>query len=199
MNLIRTLAALIVTLLASSVIQAQTAQKQDTPAQAQLTLPKGVAAVEPAALELIRSMTKTLSAAKSLEFDSVVQAEFPSIDGIAVMYLTGAHIAMQRPNKFDIKITGNGADHEILYNGKKVYAFVPQHNVVATSDAPDTIDATAAFLYEKAGMFFPGDDLILSNPFEHITRGITDAFVVGKTKLVGSVETNIVVMAGNDM
>ena len=199
MKLIRKLTVLTVMLLASSISQAQTAQKQDTSAHAPLTLPKGMAAVEPAALELIRGMTKTLSAAKSLEFDSVVQAEFPSIDGIAVMYLTGAHIAIQRPNKFDVKITGNGADHEILYNGKKVYAFVPQHNVVAMADAPDNIDATAAFLYEKAGMFFPGDDLILSNPFEHLIRGVTDAFVVGKTKLVGGIETNIVVMASNDM
>ena len=199
MNLIRKLSALSVVLLASTISQAQTAPKQDNPTQAQLTLPKGMAAVEPAAIELIRSMTKTLSAAKSLEFDSVVQAEFPSIDGIAVMYLTGAHIAMQRPNKFDVKVTGNGPDHEILYNGKQLFAYMPANNVVAVADSPDTIDATAAFAYEKAGLYFPGDDLILSNPFEHVTRGMTDAFVVGKTKLVGGVETNIVVMAGNDM
>lgn len=199
MNLLHKLTALTAMLLTSTISLAQSAPKQETSAQTQLTLPKGMVAVEPAALELIRSMTQTLAAAKSLEFDSIVQAEFPSIDGIAVMYLTGAHIAMQRPNKFDVKVTGNGADHEILYNGKQLFAYMPENNVVAVANSPDTIDATAAFAYEKAGLYFPGDDLILSNPYEHVTRGITDAFIVGKTKLVGGVETNIVVMAGNEM
>lgn len=199
MNLIRKFSALIFLSLAAAASQSQPTIKPDTQKLVQPSLPKGMVSVEPAALELIRNMSKTLAAAKSLEFDSVVQAEFPSIDGIAVMYLTGAHIAMQRPNKFDVKVTGNGPDHEILYNGKQLFAFVPEKNTVAIIDSPDTIDATAAFAYEKAGMFFPGDDLILSDPFEHITRGITDAFVVGKTNLVGGVETNIVVMAGNDL
>lgn len=199
MNLIRKLSVLTAILIASTISQAQTVPKQDSPPVTQLTLPKGIPAVEPAAIELIRGMTNTLAAAKSLEFDAVVQAEFPSIDGIAVMYLTGAHMAMQRPNKFDVKITGNGPDHEVLYNGKQLFAYVPTNNVVAVADSPDTIDATAAFAYQKAGLYFPGDDLILSNPFEHVTRGMTDAFVVGKTKLVGGVETNIIVMAGNDM
>lgn len=178
---------------------AQPAVRQEPTSRPQLTLPKGMPAVEPAAIELIRNMAKTLAAAKSLQFDALVQSEFPSIDGIPVIYTTNAHIDVQRPNKFDVKISGNGPDHELLYNGKKIYASMPSQNIVAVADAPDTIDATAAFIYEKAGLFFPGDDLILSNPFEHITRGITDAFVVGKTKLIGGVETNIVVMAGNDM
>lgn len=197
MNLIRRYSALFFLSFAVTISQAQPVAKPEI--QKQPGLPKGMAAVEPAALELIRNMTKTLASAKSLEFDSVVQSEFPSIDGIAVLYLTGAHIAMQRPDKFDVKVTGNGSDHEILYNGKQLFAYVPEKNIVAVADSPDSIDATAAFAYEKAGLFFPGDDLILSDPFEHITRGMTDAFVVGKTSLAGAVETNIVVMAGNEM
>lgn len=200
MNLMRTCSKISFMLLMMGVAVAQPAPKTDSSTALQpVALPKGMAAVEPAALDLIRNMSKTLAAAKTIEFDSVVQAEFPSIDGIPVIYTTGAHVAMQRPNKFDVKVTGNGPDHEILYNGKQLFAYMSQANVVAVADSPDTIDAAAAFAYEKAGLFFPGDDLILSNPFEHIIRGITDAFIVGKTKLIGGVETNIVVMAGNNL
>ena len=47
--------------------------------------------------------------------------------------------------------------------------------------------------------FSPADDLILSNTYEHLTQGLTDVFVVGRTKLVGGVETNVIVMVGRQL
>ncbi len=186
-------------LITLGVAYAQPAQVGASQTKQQSSLPIGMPAVEPAAMALLQTMSNTLGPAKTLQFDTIVQSDYPSIDGIQVVYTTAARVAMQRPNKFDVLVSGNGPSHEILYNGKKIFAHVPDRNIVAESDCPDTIDSAAAFAYEKAGLFFPGDDLILSNPFEHLTRGLTDAFVVGKTKLIGGVETNIVVLAGNNL
>jgi hypothetical protein len=200
MKIIKKFSAGCLMLIASGMACAQQpATKPADTAQPVAALPKGMPAVEPAAIELVRAMSNVLGKAKTIQFDAIVQSEYPSIDGIQVMYTTAAKLAMQRPNKFDVVVSGNGAPHEILFNGKQLFAYVPDSNIVAVTDCPDTIDTAAAFAYEKAGLFFPGDDLILSNPFEHITEGVTDAFVVGKTKLVGGVETDIVVMAGNNL
>ncbi len=35
-------------------------------------------------------------------------SEFPSIDGIPVIYSTAAKIALQRPNKFNVVVSGDG-------------------------------------------------------------------------------------------
>jgi len=178
---------------------AQTAPSKRPESSPRPSLPKGIKAIEPEALSLIKQMTQTLSAAKSIQFDSIVQSEFPSIDDIPVIYTTAANIALQRPNKFDVIVWGDGPSNEILFNGSKLYAYSPEKNLVAVTDCPDTIDAAAQFAYEKAGIFFPGDDLVLSNPYEHLTAGLTDAFITGKSKLIGGVETYSIVMAGREL
>jgi hypothetical protein len=162
-------------------------------------LPKGLVQIEPAALDLIKKMTDKLSSAKTIQFEALVQSEFPSIDGLPVIYSTLTKAALQRPNKFDVVVWGDGPSSEILFNGKQLFAYSPEKNLVAVSDCPDNIDEAAEFAYKKAGLFFPGDDLVLANPYEKITKGLTDAFIVGKTKLVGGVETNIIVLAGGNL
>lgn len=184
-------------LLASA--HAQTAPSKRPESSPRPSLPKGIKAIEPEALSIIKQMTQTLGSAKSIQFESVVQSEFPSIDGIPVIYTTAANIALQRPNKFDVVVWGDGPSNEILFDGSKLYAYSPEKNLVAVSDCPDTIDAAAEFAYDKAGIFFPGDDLVLSNPYEHLTAGLTDAFITGKSKLVGGVETYSIVMAGREL
>jgi len=181
------------------IASAQSANSNRPEAPKRPQLPKGMTAIEPAALELLKTMTDKLAAAKSMQFEALVLSEFPSIDGIPVIYSTAAKVALQRPNKFDVVVLGDGPSSEVLFNGKQLFAYSPEKNLVAVTNAPCNIDEAAKFAYDKAGLFFPGDDLILSNPYAHLTQGLTDAFIVGKTKLVGGVETNIIVMAGRQL
>lgn len=192
-------ASVLISCFVLSVASAQSSGDNRPEAPKRPQLPKGMTAIEPAALDLLKAMTTKLSAAKSMQFEALVQSEFPSIDGLPVIYSTAAKVALQRPNKFDVVVWGDGPSSEVLFNGKKLFAYSPEKNLVAVSDCPDTIDEAAKFAYDKAGLFFPGDDLILSNPYEHLTQGLTDAFVVGRTKLVGGVETNVIVMAGRQL
>ena len=184
-------------LLGGALAQTNTSKRPESSPRP--SLPKNIKPIEQEALSLLKQMTQTLSSAKTIHFESVVQSEFPSIDGIPVMYTTAANIALQRPNKFDVVVKGDGPSNEILFNGKKLFAYSPEKNLVAVSDSPDSIDGAAQFAYEKAGVFFPGDDLVLSNPYEHLTAGLTDAFIAGKSKLIGGVETYSIVMAGREL
>lgn len=186
-------------LLLTNFSLAQTGNAKRPESSPKPTLPKNIKPIEAEALAILKQMTDTLSVAKTIQFESMVQSEFPSIDGLPVIYTTAANLAIQRPNKFDVRIWGDGPSNEILFNGKKLFAYSPDKNLVAVSDCPDTIDAAAQFAYDKAGIFFPGDDLVLSNPYEHLTAGLTDAFIVGNSKLVGGVETITIVMAGREL
>ena len=91
-----------------SIASAQSAGGNRPEAPKRPQLPKGMTAIEPAALDLLKAMTDKLSAAKSMQFEALVLSEFPSIDGIPVIYSTAAKGALQRPNKFDVVVWGDG-------------------------------------------------------------------------------------------
>lgn len=101
-----------------SLASAQSAGGNKPEAPKRPQLPKGMTAIEPAALDLLKVMTTKLSSAKTMQFEALVQSEFPSIDGLPVIYSTAAKVALQRPNKFDVVVWGDGPSSEVLFNGK---------------------------------------------------------------------------------
>ena len=117
-----------------SAASAQTGSGNRPEAPKRPQLPKGMAAIEPSALDLLKAMTDKLSLAKSMQFEALVQSEFPSIDGLPVIYSTAAKVALQRPNKFDVVVWGDGPSSEVLFNGKRLFAYSPEKNLVAVSD-----------------------------------------------------------------
>jgi hypothetical protein len=53
--------------------------------------------------------------------------------------------------------------------------------------------------YARSGLYFPFVDFIVADPYASITEGLTSAFVMGKSKIVGGVETDIVAIATPDI
>ncbi len=159
--------------------------------------PKEIPAIEQNALDLVKKMSDTLAKAKTLQFQARVQSEAPSLDGISVIYTSNSAFSVQRPNKLAVLRSGQGNPSELIYDGKSVVAITPQIDIVAHSEAPATIDEMAEFVFQKAGIYFPGGMILLSDPYSNITGDLRAAFVVGKSTLVGGVETDVVVLAGS--
>ena len=76
--------------------------------------------------------------------------------------------------------------------------FLPEANLVAVETAPPKLDDMLEAAYAKAGIYFPFVDFI-GDPYAAITEGLTSAFVMGKSKIVGGVETDIVAIATKDI
>jgi hypothetical protein len=66
----------------------------------------------------------------------------------------------------------------LIYDGKSVAVITPDSDLVAFSQAPGDIDAMAQFIFEKAGMYFPGGMILLSDPYANITGDLRAAFIV---------------------
>lgn len=159
--------------------------------------PKQLPAIEQNALDVVKKMSEALEKAKTMQFQARVQSEAPSLDGISVIYTSNSAFAVQRPNKMAVLRTGQGNPSELIYDGKSIVAITPQTDIVAYSKAPASIDEMAEFVFQKAGIYFPGGMILLSDPYSNITGDLRAAFVVGKTTLVGGVETDVVVLAGS--
>lgn len=152
------------------------------------------AEIEPAAMALIKAMSDRLAAAKTMSFTAVTAYESPARTGEPLLYTTLSEVTLQRPDKLRILTPGDGPASEIYYDGKTVVAYEPEAKLVAVAEAPDTIDKMLAAAYERAAIYFPFTDIIVADPKKDIEEGLVMAFVIGKSRVVGGVPTDMVAL-----
>jgi hypothetical protein len=155
--------------------------------------------LEPRAMDLLKATSDKLAAAKSMSFTAVVGYEYPSKLGPPIVYTTRYDVTMQRPDKLRILIPGDGPASEYYYDGKTAVAYAPAENLAAIADAPPTIDAALEAAYKNAAIFFPFEDLLVSEPYKAMTNGAILAFYIGPSGVVGGVKTDMVAWANNDV
>lgn len=185
-------ACLLATILALGVNGALAQQPQPQPAPPKLGLK---VELEPAAMALVKAMSDKLAAAKTMSFTAVTGYESPARTGEPLLYLTMSQVVLQRPDKLRVITMGDGPETEFYYDGKTAQAFEPAINAVAVAQAPSTIDAMLLAAYQRAAIYFPFTDVIVSDPMADFSKGLQIAFVVGKSRVVGGVQTDIVVLA----
>jgi hypothetical protein len=152
-------------------------------------------AIEPAALEMLKAMSQRLTGAKSMSFTAVTTYEAPARDGQPLYYSTLSQVAMQRPNKLRVITPGDGPPSDFYYDGKTMTAYSPGADLVAVADAPPTIEAAMKAAYDKAAIYFPFAEVIVGDPYKNLSDGLTSAFVVGQSHVVGDTITDIVAIA----
>lgn len=149
--------------------------------------------LEPKALEILKASCARLAAANSISFTSVETFENPSRQGFPLAYGTQSHVLLQRPDKLRVITVGDGPASEFYYNGKTMTAYAPVENLVAVADAPATADQMLGTAYHSASIYFAFDDMLVSDPYADIAQGMTIAYYVGQSKIVGGIVTDIVV------
>ena len=166
----------------------QTKQTPATPPVPQL---------EPKAIDLLKASSARLAAAHTISFTAVETYESQSRQGHPLIFASNSEITVQRPDKFKVITLGDGPPSEFYYNGKTMTAFAPQENLIAVADAPPTIDAALEAAYHLSGTYFPFTDLIVADPYKDMAPGLTLAYYVGQSHIVGDTTTDIVAYVEN--
>jgi hypothetical protein len=201
----RRAALLAVSLLLAGSVNAQQAQttskaaKAVKPAKAsgKVVAPAPKPVLESRAIDLLKGMSERLAAARSMAFTAVVMYEAPSLLGPALAYTTSSEVLMQRPDKLRVLTLGDGPASEFYYDGKTMTAYAPTENLVAVAAAPTTVDATLKAAFESAAIFFPFSDVLLADPYKNIAEGLTHAFYIGQSKVVGGTVTDMLVFVND--
>jgi len=152
-------------------------------------------AIEPAALDLLKAMSEKLAAAKSISFVARGAFDVPARNGQPLFYQTRSDVLLVRPNKLRVIVPGDGPPSEFYYDGAKVAVFTPYTDLIATADVSGTLDEMLSAIYEKAGVYFPFVDVIVADPYKALTEGLTGAFVIGQSKLVGDGTTDVIAVS----
>ena len=130
-------------------------------------------------------MSEKLVSAKAFTFRSNSSMELQAVTGQFLTFFTESEVALQRPNKLRVNISGDVADLQLYFDGAKFSAFDLQKNLHAISDPLTTIDEMLDFVMTKAQINFPSADLMYSNPYAIITKNLTHAIMVGPSMVNG--------------
>ena len=148
---------------------------------------------ETKAVDILKASSAKLAAAKAMSFTAVVSYESSSRLGPPLVYTSKSDVTMQRPNKLKVVTLGDGPATEFYYDGKVVMAYAPAEDLVAVADAPATVDETLAAVYTSAAIYYPFEDVIVTDWYKDIAAGpLTKAFYIGQSSIVGGVATDIV-------
>ena len=175
--------------------QAQAQQPQPPPAP----LPPAHPAIEPVALEMLKATSQRLASAKSISFTAITSYESPARNGQPLYYTTLSDVSLRRPDKLRVITPGDGPAYEFYYDGKQMMAYAPAADLVAIADAPPTIEAMMKAAYDKAAIYFPFGEVIVADPYKNLSEGLTSAFVIGQSHVVGGVVTDMVAIANDNV
>ncbi|MDR7039163.1 hypothetical protein J2X36_003936 [Methylobacterium sp. BE186] len=154
--------------------------------------------VEPAAVALLRSAGDALAAARSLSFTAVAVHDVPNGEGQSIFYTVRSRVALLRPDRLRVVTDGDGPSREFVADGRSLTLFRPDLRTVATEPAPASLDAALKAEAAATGEGQAFADMIVTDPAQALTQGLTRAFVVGRSRLVGGVETDVVAFADRD-
>ncbi len=161
--------------------------------------PPAHVAVQPEALSLLKATSDKLAAATALRFTAVTTYEAPARNGQSLYYSTLSKVTMQRPNKLRVITPGDGPASDFLYDGKDMLAYAPAADLVAVGPAPATVDETIKAAEDQAAIFFPFAEVIVSDPYKAMAEGLTTAFVVGQSHVVGDTITDMVAITNDNV
>ena len=137
------------------------------------------------ALGLLKRASDKLSGATSFTFKTTTSVEVLSPVGQMINYYSSAEVAVHRPDKLVAKKTGDGPSFDIYYDGKTFGAVDSKLGLYAQMEAPPTLDALVPVVLERTGMQFPYADVLYSDVYGAVTKGLTHAYWVGKTTVEG--------------
>ncbi|WP_336487367.1 DUF2092 domain-containing protein [Methylobacterium nigriterrae] len=155
-------------------------------------------AVEPAAVALLRAAGEALAAARSLSFTALAVHDVPNAEGQSVFYTLRSRVELRRPDRLRVVTDGDGPSSEFIADGRTLTLFHPGERTVATTGAPPSLDAALKAEVQASGQAQAFADMLVADPAGALTEGLTRAFVVGRSSLVGGVETDIVAFADRD-
>jgi hypothetical protein len=152
-------------------------------------------AIEPAALDMLKATSQRLVGAKSMSFTAVTTYESPARTGQPLYYTTLSQVIVQRPNKLRVITPGDGPASDFYYDGTTMMAYAPAADLTAVAAAPPTIDAAMKEAYDKAAIYFPFAEILAADPYNNMSTGLTSAFVIGQSHVVGDTITDMVAIA----
>jgi hypothetical protein len=141
--------------------------------------------VDPQAMAQLQRMSDSLAAAKAFTYKSVSAMEVPAKTGQFFTLFSSVDVALKRPDKLRVQLSGEAPHFDFYYDGATVSAYAAAAPAFSVTQAPPTIDAMLPELEQETGIRFASMPLLFSDPYRALSRGVTSAIVAGNGRVHG--------------
>lgn len=157
------------------------------PALATACLFPAVAAVaaEPDADQLLRRMTDTLAAAKSLSFSATREMDAALLEGRQLAEKATVTVVVQRPDKIAATAESRNGTRRIVSDGSTLSLLDVNANHYATLPMRASIDSLVARLDDKYGFTPPLAEFALNDPYAGFRSNARTVTYLGRAKTRG--------------
>lgn len=152
-----------------------------------LGTPVGVRADEADAKRLLKAMSDYLAAQRTISFEYDAALEVVTKDEQKLALVSSGAVTLNRPDKIRTTRAGGFADVETSFDGNTLTVLGKNLNIYAQQDVPGTIDHLIDELRSKYDRHLPAANLLLSNAYDALMRGVVDVKDLG-SGVVGGVE-----------
>lgn len=142
-------------------------------------------AVDPRALETLKQMTNYLSHLNSFKVHAETSRDVILPPNMALESDQAFDLIVERPNHLRGELQSAAGEKQVFYDGKTFTLYTPALKYYASVPAPPTLDQLFQVLITKYGLEMPAADLISSNPYQALTRGVTSGMYVGESLING--------------
>jgi hypothetical protein len=156
-----------------------------SPASSQETKAPAAQAAKPAAATpqpdtILQQACDLLKSAKQFSFKAEVTDDRVYTGGKKLQFAFDLEAFVQRPDKLRINATGDRVNKEFFLNGKTLTLYDKPHNVYASLEVPEGIDAALAKANKEYGLRVALADLTSENAYALATKGTKNALYVGE-------------------
>ena len=143
--------------------------------------------LDPAADEILRSMSAFLASQKAFSVSADISAEIITQEGQKLQLNAHSDLQLQRPSSFHAARRGRFADMETFFDGRQLTLYGKTLDAYVQLDAPGTLDDAIDALEAGSGPGLPASDLLLSDPYQALVHDVTSSRYLGRG-FVGGVE-----------
>ena len=146
----------------------------------------GDSGIEPEALAVIDAMAKKLTEATTFSYKTETSYDVVQDSGIKVEFGGARHTTIQRPNHFRLDTQRReGAPGMMVFDGKQISAFVPEHNAYATTEFEGDMQEAIDYLVTELRVKAPLAELVSPDVSASVKKNLTRALHLGPSMVAG--------------
>lgn len=148
-----------------------------------------------AALDLLKAATDKIAAAKTLSVEITSEQPIATTLGQFVTRIEESDVTLQRPDRFRAKVRSGENKVEYLFDGTQLVLFDKNTNLYAKLKVEGDVGAMLQKAAETSAIQFAAAEFLLPDPYDVLTKGLENAYVVGPSLIDGDITVQAVYSA----
>ncbi|QDG53825.1 DUF2092 domain-containing protein [Persicimonas caeni] len=135
--------------------------------------------------ELLRQMSTKLAAADALTIEGRRSVDPELLPGAQGPEVTDITVSIRRPDMLYAEARGEDDHRKMYYNGEDFSLVDIEQGLYSTAEVPGNIDVLVRRLGEEYGFNPPVADILVADPYAHLTRNVEAGKYVGQEQVDG--------------